>query len=218
MNLLLRSFALGFISLTSFATSSSYDVLQDLKSSNDLTEDTIGSLRGRALKKAAWWDRIVATYPGKDLKQCMRRQVAPSNFTRCDASSKTCYFGSQECASVGPHPTSKCACNGTQGTRGIWTCFKESCPIAVVEDEAPPLGRAAMFISLPDDPFKVELNLLTPKVLEGYGNISEIRNDLTQAARFYVNSIIEDQAQLNDEFFSTGVLAMPVMADSPVVM
>ena len=45
------------------------------------------------------------------------------------------------------------------------------------------------------------MNLLTPKVLQGYDNIAPLTADLTQAVKFHLNSFIEEQASYNGDFF-----------------
>jgi DNA excision repair protein ERCC-4 len=54
------------------------------------------------------------------------------------------------------------------------------------------------------------MNLLTPKVLQGYASIAGLTTDLTQAVKFQLNSFIEEQASHGD----VGVV-FPVFVPSP---
>jgi hypothetical protein len=44
--------------------------------------------------------------------------------------------------------------------------------------------------------FDVTMNLLSPAILEGYDSEDELKADLAQAVRFYINTFIEDQILL----------------------
>ena len=189
----------------------------------DGDEESVGSdgpllLRRRELA-ASWWKRIKESSPEKDLKECAKRKGTPKTGDKCGRDTKTCFFGTQDCPSVGAHPTTKCKCNGKSRT---WTCVDEACPAdsstgATLDEGLPSLGKAAFYLSPPWQPLEVKLNLLTPKVLEGYENITELTSDLNQAVRFYVNSIIEEQSLYDYNYFLPQFRpeSQPIMGDSP---
>ena len=164
---------------------------------------------------ASWWERIKKTYPNEDLKPCARRQRAPTTGDKCAKKAKTCFFETQECPSVGAHPMTKCTCDGKRPNNGKWTCVPEPCPV-----DTPQTGGeesdAGFYTSRPSDALNVKLNLLTEKVLDGYDNITELKSDIAQAARFYANSIIEEQSQYNDD--PNKRTSMPVATSSPIQM
>jgi hypothetical protein len=75
-----------------------------------------------------WWTRIRDEYQGSDLRQCARKKQVPEDGMRCGKFNKTCFFGTQNCPSIGPHPLIKCTCNWTaESRRGIWYCLSEMC-------------------------------------------------------------------------------------------
>ena len=203
--LCLESFAIADLSLK--------DEFADLRDDNSKSHRN--NLRSRELT-TDWWPRISKAYNGTDLKQCALKKNIPKTGDKC-SEIKTCFFGTQECPSVGSHPTTKCTCNATKvrkAFQGQWVCTNESCPPSTepAADEAVS-GKAAFYISKPGRVFEVKMNLLTPSVLDGYDNITELKNDLTQAARFYVNSIIEEQSLY--DFYSDN---SGIVFDRPVPM
>lgn len=96
-------------------------------SANDTATNVISVTIGGS-SSASWWDTIRDSYEGDDLKRCRKRSVPPSPGTGCAMRAKTCFFGNQECSSVGPFPDTKCSCDGVKGVAGTWTCGTVSCP------------------------------------------------------------------------------------------
>lgn len=70
-----------------------------------------------------WWTRISNEDTTGQLRRCFKRTVPPVDGSRCSRNPKLCYFDTQQCAGVGPHPVTKCTCDGN-----IWNCAPESCP------------------------------------------------------------------------------------------
>lgn len=177
--------------------------------------DLDGDNRGHRELAASWWERLKESNSDMNLKQCARRQGVPLTGEKCAKKPKTCFFGTQDCPSIGPHPTFKCTCDGKKPYNGKWTCIPESCPVdttAPAEEET--TGKAdAFFYSKPNQAFEVKMNLLTPKVLEGYDSITELTIDLIQVVRFYVNWIIDEQTQYIDLY--RGPTGPPVQFDMP---
>lgn len=81
------------------------------------------------MPEPAWWPRIAATFNGTNLKKCRKRKDRPpSAGKRCQREAKTCFFGTQLCPNgVGPHPATRCFCDGIHGDR-VWTCDEAECP------------------------------------------------------------------------------------------
>lgn len=77
----------------------------------------------------SWWATMKAADETGDLKQCAKRQFPATEGSRCAKRSKICYWGEQTCATVGPHPTMKCSCDGVDDAHGSWSCEAESCPV-----------------------------------------------------------------------------------------
>ena len=76
-----------------------------------------------------WFQRISASFVGVNLQKCIKRSKAPANGTKCSRKAKTCYFGNQDCAGVGPHPLTKCVCSSQ-----TWKCEAETCPSVITPD------------------------------------------------------------------------------------
>ena len=76
---------------------------------------------GAAAAPQAWWELVKKNFTGEDLARCgKRKNVAPADGAKCSKKkrkNKTCFFGSQECASVGAFPDTRCKC-----TDGKWKC------------------------------------------------------------------------------------------------
>ena len=170
----------------------------------DLTDDLADddALMNRRLVRDTpeWFERIKDSFsePGTQLKKCGRRRVAPNDGRGCGRKRKTCFFGTQQCSGVGAHPVTKCSCIGEINEKGEWACDDEVCQ----ENDEDTIVQAAsgMFRSSPARALDVTMNLLTPAVLQGYDNIEDLSDDLNQAVRFYVNSVIEQQALHNNRF------------------
>ena len=147
-----------------------------------------------------WFGRIKDSYsdPGTQLKKCSKLTVAPTHGAKCGRKRKTCFFGTQQCSGVGAHPVTKCSCIGEINKKGEWACDDEVCQ----ENDEDTIVQAAsgVFRSSPARALDVTMNLLTPAVLQGYDNIEDLSDDLNQAVRFYVNSVIEQQALHNNRF------------------
>ena len=170
----------------------------------DLTDDLADddALMNRRLVRDTpeWFERIKDSFsePGTQLKKCGRRRVAPNDGRGCGRKRKTCFFGTQQCSGVGAHPVTKCSCIGEINEKGEWACDDEVCQ----ENDEDTIVQAAsgVFRSSPARALDVTMNLLTPAVLQGYDNIEDLSDDLNQAVRFYVNSVIEQQALHNNRF------------------
>jgi hypothetical protein len=147
--------------------------------------------------KPEWWPRIKEFYKGNDIKLCIAKK-APNSGTFCGDETKTCFFETQKCPDLGFYPKKKCTCSGSRSMNGKWTCTSVKCPKVPRKTSrptsAPTRTTKGIFVSSPGRAFKVKMNLLSPKVLEGYDNVKDLRADLYQVVRFYVNSLIEQQA------------------------
>ena len=202
----LQSFLVLVLVAISQASFGLADILEDDEVIN-LDGDQLleRQLRGhRRLATACWWKRISESYPGKDLKTCPRRKTPPTSGVKCGKETKTCFFDTQECPTVGCHPVTKCSCNGTPTQKGTWSCVPVTCPVVQKEENTTtttPQIAPGLFYSSPDRAFEVQLNLLTPKVLEGYDNNDELFSDLDQAVRFYVNNLIYEQSLISDIYY-----------------
>jgi hypothetical protein len=142
-------------------------------------------------------------------------EARPLTGEKCGKKLKTCIFGTQDCPSIGPHPTSKCICDGKKPNNGKWTCAPEPCPgdTATPEEEETSGRKGEFFYSKPGQAFEVKMKLFAPKVLEGYDNITELAVDLIQAFRFYVNSIIDEESRY--VYLYSGPTGMPIRDDMP---
>ena len=60
-------------------------------------------------------------------------------------------------------------------------------------DEASPATTSVKFQSSGTRAFNVTMDLLSPAILEGYDNDDDLKEDLGQAVRFFINTFIEDQ-------------------------
>lgn len=99
----------------------------------------------------AWYDRIEAEFTGANLKRCTKRnpngiKPAPASGESCSAAAKTCFFGTQECPEVGPHPVFRCSCDGAAGSQ-TWSCPSLACPVG-----CPPEGTGFEFFNDPACP------------------------------------------------------------------
>jgi hypothetical protein len=74
-----------------------------------------------------WWTYIQSQFMGSKLSLCsQRRNKIPSEGDDCLTLGKTCFFGQQDCASVGPFPSIRCDC-----VRKKWTCDTAlDCPLS----------------------------------------------------------------------------------------
>ena len=196
--------ALAFLSPVA-GTATRYAYAREGEQENDNNGDS--KRRLPTIKPPAWWKRIRSSYQGKDLRLC-KRTTAPPTGSPCGRERRTCFFGTQTCSSVGAHPTKKCRCNGLANKAGTWNCTKYACP--------PP---SRVFRSSPGRAFKVEMDLLTPKVLQGYHKTAALTADLTQAVKFHLNSFIEEQVSYGEgDFFYPPVSAptpQPPTEESP---
>jgi Beta propeller domain len=156
-------------------------------------------LRGRLLStiKPEWWPRIKEFYKGNDLKLCKAKN-APDSGTFCGNEKKTCFFETQKCPNIGVYPNKRCTCNGSRHINGKWACTPAKCPTKQAKisrpSPAPTRSPKGTFVSSPGRAFKVKMNLLSSKVLEGYDNVKDLKADLYQVVRFYVNALIEEQS------------------------
>lgn len=75
-----------------------------------------------------WWENIIEYNGDTDLFRCIKRDVPPAEGDGCATRTKICYWGVQECPTIGPFPTTKCTCNGTKNNPGGWGCEPEVCP------------------------------------------------------------------------------------------
>lgn len=81
------------------------------------------------MPEPSWWPRIAATFDGTNLQKCMKRMdTPPAAGQRCQRKAKTCFFGTKQCPNgVGPHPATRCFCDGIHGDR-VWACAEAECP------------------------------------------------------------------------------------------
>ena len=99
-----------------------------------------------------WWDRLQEQDTSGFLRTCqrwVRRGLVPRSSRPCGVRPKLCYFDTQECPGVGPHPVTRCECvrvnaNYRYGTRRArhahrWSCRRETCPVK----ELPPDGSCS---------------------------------------------------------------------------
>lgn len=81
-----------------------------------------------------WWPRIASEDTTGTLRRCARKVAAgvlPVDGSACSLNPKICFFDTQQCTGVGPHPVTKCDCDNA-----IWDCDPEPCP-------PPPVGGCA---------------------------------------------------------------------------
>lgn len=218
--LLLVTLALVGLTTKMTAASSVVDATNDLDDEDDEDDDAVDSSTRFLRAAPEWWPRIKSEFnePDTRLRRCIKKTLPPVTGKKCAKKAKTCFFGNlQRSGCAISHPAQKCACDGTKKKHGTWTCTDEVCPVVVdvveavitdpppvttdappATDEAPvdPAPAAVRYIS----PFgrralDVKMNLLTPDVLDGYENIEDLCEDLNQTVRFYVNTVIEEQAR-----------------------
>jgi hypothetical protein len=75
-----------------------------------------------------WWSRISSGFNGVNLARCEQKSDPPVTGSKCPKVPKTCFFGTQDCDGYGAHPTSRCFCDGSAGSRS-WKCIEEKCPV-----------------------------------------------------------------------------------------
>lgn len=81
-----------------------------------------------AAQELPWWDRIEREDTTGLLRMCSKRAgTPPAQNQHCSPRPKLCFFGNQMCSGVGPHPETKCFCDGSSGKR-TWICEQEACP------------------------------------------------------------------------------------------
>ena len=186
------------------------DSVRYTKGRGDGVEIERSKLRRMAISTPAWWNSIKATYNGTDLKLCKSSSAPPSG-SSCGKERKTCFFGTRNCTQIGAYPTTRCRCNGTLARLGKWNCTNVACP--PVKNNPTPAG---VFRSSPGRAFKVQMNLLTPKVLQGYDNVADLTADIKQAVMFLVNSVIERMCNYRPrDFIHRPVLNLPNFRENP---
>jgi Beta propeller domain len=179
------------------------------------------ALRGRLLSHDTpeWWPKIKSYYDGKDLQLCRSKSV-PKSGSNCGFKKKTCFFETQKCSKVGVYPKKRCSCNGNKEKKGKWSCEQAKCPAGPIKTAsptpAPTSSPKGTFVSSAGRAFKVKMNLLSSKVLDGYDNVKDLKSDLYQAIHFYVNALIEEQSMYDGKYFPVGVGGGPLLnEDSP---
>lgn len=125
----------------------------------DADDNSLPSSSRRALQAKAfpfgymeppWFQRIEAEFTGINLQRCMKRNPngpkdTPVSGESCSASSKTCYFGTQDDCDPS-HPAFKCFCDGASGSQ-TWKCESLTCP-----SRCPPDGVGFEFYVEPGCP------------------------------------------------------------------
>lgn len=96
------------------------------------------SSEGWMYQEPLWWPYVTNNFVVVNLKRCVKREFAPTEGNLCAIHAKTCYFGNQECADIGPYPTTECFCNGDGSSPGIWSCQDDmQCPFVGYPTQAP---------------------------------------------------------------------------------
>jgi hypothetical protein len=191
----------GFHVVSSFKEISSVDTEQ--------AQDSV-ELGGRLLSNdtPVWWPKIKNYYDGKDLQLC-RSKTAPKSGSKCGYKKKTCFFETRKCPKVGAYPKKKCVCNGKKDKKGKWSCEQAKCPTTTNKTPsptpAPTPSPKGTFVSGAGRAFKVKMNLLSSKVLDGYDNVKDLKSDIYQAVRFYVNVLIESQSHYDGIYYPVAI-------------